>query len=77
MRLNDWLPIETAPKDERDILGWCAYTTGDFYAESIFWGSTTGTWVTTVEMEEAFPTHWMPLPPPPSDSDTQPEAGDA
>lgn len=63
--LNPWRPIETAPKDEMFIYYWprdgkrcigLAYRTvsGD-------WRDSEGNWHIRLE-----PTHWLPLPAPPS-----------
>lgn len=68
--MSDWQPIETAPKDCSDILGWAE---GWSQVEMIYWdnindslaaphwaNSANGAWTDTP------PTHWMPLPPTPS-----------
>lgn len=64
-----WQPIETAPRDGRKILGWSvADGVGIFY-----WGngwSDMGSEATG--QYGATPTHWRPLPAPPSE-DVQPE----
>lgn len=58
----EWQPIETAPKDGRNILGHDKYSN---VTECIRWVK--NKWVTTWDHEEFDdPTHWMPLPPPPS-----------
>lgn len=78
----EWQPIETAPKDGTSILGWSEergqretkmgkYTEGspgyakwkDGYGplNSGWAWDTHHNWLTTWN-----PTHWMPLPPPPS-----------
>ena len=70
----DWQPIETAPKDGRGILI-CAGSGEDrvvgeaeFSSDGAWW------WANTVgenwdPIEETWgpPTHWMPLPDPPTD----------
>jgi Protein of unknown function (DUF551) len=67
--LNPWRPIETAPKDEMFIYYWprdgkrcigLAYRTvsGD-------WRDSEGNWHIRLE-----PTHWFPLPAPPSEDKT-------
>jgi hypothetical protein len=56
-RLPQWQPIETAPKDDTDVLVLC-----DHGIISI--GSFCGTmwWIEQVTYEKREPTHWMPLP---------------
>jgi hypothetical protein len=63
---NEWQPIETAPKDREEILvgvqsdqhffRYVAYWTGDAWT---VWGDMDAT-------RSVKPTHWMPLPSPPS-----------
>jgi len=64
----DWQPIETAPKDGTRFL---AYEDGNHYALEWcpdmpcgggYWASYCGQYVTM----SPEPTHWMPLPAPPS-----------
>lgn len=62
---NGWLPIETAPKDGRRILGWCP----DWGANFVKWspGRPAPHWtVDSGAVTESAPTHWQPLPPPPA-----------
>lgn len=67
-----WQPIETAPRDGTGILG--GWFRGVFNKEHpwrhqgvTFWRD--GEWVNPDEEERSFyePTHWQPLPAPPSD----------
>lgn len=65
----DWQPIETAPKDGTEILAaWLGYG-GRWYrrvmrfTKSGYWNLLAGGAGGT----GARPTHWMPLPPPPSE----------
>lgn len=77
--MSDWQPIETAPKDETLILlfgkeryGEC-YDLDEVVIQIGYWS----TWHSGQWRLELFgpnedtlwfiPTHWMPLPPPPSD----------
>jgi hypothetical protein len=65
----NWQPIETAPKDGRDVLigGDYSYLNGVLMAS---WGTGSGQipgW-TDMEGDTYSPTHWMPLPLPPRDS---------
>jgi hypothetical protein len=84
MEMN-WLPIDTAPKDGTVFLGWskawvdedfnpngireCFYNGGPLEPEcwSAKWKNDFDTWAVD---EESEPTHWMPLPEPPKE--TQP-----
>lgn len=55
-----WQPIGTAPKDGTDVLVW------DFDAYAIAsWCVSRGVWV-RADGEDAYPTHWAPLPEPPA-----------
>ena len=62
--MSGWLPIETAPKDETEVL----ITDGTSFAVASYrpWGE----WRDCGDMGwagmcDSQPTHWMPLPPPP------------
>ena len=54
-----WQPMETAPKDDTDVLVLCG--------DDILVGSFCGTmwWIEQTSYEKRDPTHWMPLPEPP------------
>ena len=60
VRADQWQPIETAPRDGAEILG---------YHQSL------GVWIVSWDSdEEGFspgfqPTHWMPLPEPPKETE--------
>lgn len=66
-----WQPIETAPKDGREILLFDRDDLPTVFAGK--WAPVAGDggwWIYADELlqdacAEAFPTHWMPLPPPP------------
>lgn len=78
--MSEWKPIETAPKDRSEILlfwwetisadeppmatcGVCAWQNTATYPDvHMCW-----TWADTCEPIEYEPTHWQPLPPPPSE----------
>ena len=69
--MNTWQPIETAPNDGTDILigGDYSYAGGVLQA---YWGHThrkgdeSWGWV-DMEGDTYNPTHWMPLPAPPTE----------
>lgn len=61
--MNEWQPIETAPKDGTDILGWdggditvCRFSRGSWELSVTGWYA---------EDSDFDPTHWMNLPEPP------------
>lgn len=67
--VQQWQPIETAPKDgTRVILAWGGKSIGGFFLDNsrsqIPWSG----WRTEsmVPMPAGQPSHWMPLPPPPT-----------
>ena len=54
----DWQPIETAPKNGRDVLMVTQYG-----IRTCFWDEARGgVWSIWPGREEARPTHWAPLP---------------
>lgn len=69
---EDWQPIETAPKDGTEILGFMGY---DNYGEPemrvIWWRRGWGDWIGDAvwgpdhDPETYEPISWMPLPAPP------------
>ena len=71
-----WEPIETAPKDGREVLLWLGSPWSN--AEKARWYEPWGNWQvgdiprdpTREEMcgiVSSVPTHWQPLPPPPTE----------
>ncbi len=62
-RERKWQPIETAPKDDAEVLLWIPEEEG---VEIGFWRSDAGAWDTYQGWLKATPTHWMPLPTPPA-----------
>lgn len=68
--MNDWQPIETAPKNGTHVL---LYHKGGSIASGR-WGKPFHMWLssyrpsdTECDLETPQPTHWMPLPPPPKE----------
>lgn len=64
---REWQPIETAPKDGREFLAFIPGNDEDFdRCAVLFWkGSYSYFAEYAWDMEQHYPTHWMPLPPPP------------
>jgi hypothetical protein len=59
----NWRPIETAPKNQRIL----ARVTNQYWiTEIIWWDLDDLCWVYGEQENACTPTHWMPLPPPPS-----------
>ena len=67
-----WLPIETAPKHDGAVIWaysdgeqarmrWCVTPDGDLW----IWDDEI---LSDAEPDPLQPTHWMPLPPPPTDT---------
>ena len=74
-RFMEWLPIETAPKDNKDILISVDVSLPNGPTNLVvvigFWLSVSpdyeGLWISTEGGDRIYsPTHWMPLPEPPS-----------
>lgn len=71
---NAWRPIETAPKNGKQFLGYMAesfsddpyddYSVGPFYY--VCWWNSDDRWFETDECGALELSHWMPLPEPPS-----------
>lgn len=66
--MNEWQPIESAPKDGSSILAWPCYSGNG--VSQVQWRDMKRTpgrwehqWGRGVPVE---PTHWMPLPKPPT-----------
>lgn len=65
---GEWLPIETALKDGTEVLAYLK-NDGDPMISIVGWDVADGVWCRGpasdfLPVEE--PTHWMPLPPPPT-----------
>ena len=61
---SNWQPIETAPKDGTEVLGFYFDHAGggDCFSVICFWD---GDWRESSVLDATFVTHWMPLPEPP------------
>jgi len=57
-----WRPIETAPKEEDDILVRLGYDNEIFRAHWIQYDLENGGWWSTTDIGPLNPTHWMPIP---------------
>lgn len=63
--VGGWMPIETAPRDGSEVL---ANTTG-LGRIVVYWDDDESQWGTGLGyLHRDAPTHWMPLPPPPTTS---------
>lgn len=60
--MTNWRPIETAPKDGAEILG---YRESEDDQLVCYWHHDLGRFVETVEHHFGRFTHWQPLPEPP------------
>lgn len=66
--MSEWKPIETAPETGESIIG---YNKDWQTVQQVEWCKVDCCWIYTEELlaqldSEADPTHWMPLPAPPS-----------
>ena len=58
----EWQPIETAPKDESEVLLWDdGVELGRWYENPHPWNSGNW-WIQGGQVTATNPTHWMPLP---------------
>jgi hypothetical protein len=77
IKMTEWQPIETAPKDGSAILIWPAQSalTGStecmIISYVVRWHDWKEAWIEASgeEYDTFYPTHWMPLPPPPKKGD--------
>jgi hypothetical protein len=74
IEMTEWQPIETAPKDGTAILIWPAqssFTGDDTISYVVRWHDWKEAWIEASgeEYDTFYPTHWMPLPPPPKKGD--------
>jgi len=76
--MNEWLPIETAPRDGTRILGRFVFSSDLEYDGLYVTAYEHGMWMTCIAgirfaptgdlSDDRHPTHWMPLPAPPEAS---------
>jgi hypothetical protein len=62
--VSEWQPIETAPKENRDVLV-CEDGIGKPVRVAFWDKARGGVWSMWPGRERIYPTHWMPLPAPP------------
>lgn len=64
-----WQPIDSAPKDGAPIIGWCrrAYCAEPRVMVSVHRGGGRMRWASIPGNWDCIPTHWMPLPKPPTE----------
>ena len=67
---TDWMPIETAPEGDY-ILMWVPGPSGTEIRAGYYWGW----WECALTVKEVKPTHWMPLPEPPTENDQAQQRG--
>jgi Protein of unknown function (DUF551) len=60
--MNEWQPIETAPRDGTEILLFARGQHDDVYRGVGQWSEHSNSWFWSFAIR---PTHWMPLPEPP------------
>ncbi len=63
--VGEWLPIESAPKNGKIILGFCDARICTQGLVKAIWSARKGFWVSLDGAEGYDLTHWQPLPPPP------------
>lgn len=63
---SGWQPIETAPKDGTKVLGYCDAYGNVVVMEWFVYHGCRAVWETVDGESEVEPTHWMPLPNPPT-----------
>ena len=64
-RIPQWLPIETAPRNSKARLVWCQERRNTYAVN--WYGNDWYIFGACHLMLQETATHWMPLPPPPSD----------
>lgn len=71
LRVPEWQPIETAPKDGTDVLLWAAVPgTKDYIAVSGYFDEMDDAWtgaINSIYGPFVNPTHWMRIPTPPGE----------
>lgn len=63
---TQWLPIETAPRDETVVLTYAKTSMGISFISSMFFIDDDWYLFDTGELPDVQPSYWMPLPPEPN-----------
>ena len=75
VEMSTWQPIETAPKDGRPILAYGHIALSNHAIGVVVWSETYGLWDAENDPDQgpwdSKPTHWMPLPEPPTASEAR------
>jgi hypothetical protein len=61
----NWMPIETAPRDGREVLIYSGAVDVALFEYGQWWSSGCDEYGND---RRVYPTHWMPLPPPPEEA---------
>lgn len=72
LRAQEWMPIETAPRDGTKVLLWPGYLMGGDPMTG-WWARLARKWVAAGEPFDSQPTHWRPLPTPPAHDKGEPK----
>ena len=62
----EWQPIETAPKDDKQVPLWNPDNPHGEWPYMGVWDAIRQAWTVHVDGQIIYPTHWMPLPDPPT-----------
>lgn len=60
-----WQPIDTAPKDGNSIMVFVTGRHDETWIDVAYYNDAINQWMSAQNV--VFPTHWMPLPPPPKE----------
>ena len=63
---TEWKPIETAPKDDKQVPLWNPDNPHGEWPYMGVWDAIRQAWTVHVDGQIIYPTHWMPLPDPPT-----------
>ena len=62
----DWQPIETAPKDDKQVPVWNPDNPYGEWPYMGLWDAIRQTWIVHIDGQTIHPTHWLQLPDPPT-----------